>query len=215
MGIPAVRPEKEISYEEQRAEDYLKAYTTTGKPPEPCPQQPASAEERIRLGLPPLFQPYVEVPQGSSLGPNLALNDSTVQQRVQYTNLQSLPTMQVFTHTKVNEEGSTFMAQSIVFQDTFAHFSFEELRDHAYRSGKKIAPEAIRPGLSLSISQPQLSIKTQPTLNGQLELYQSISCTEPYAKHSFEELRLAYLRSGRSLTSDEILKHNAVLHLAV
>lgn len=50
----------EISSQEVRIEDYLKAYSTTGRPPLPCPQDPVDANQRVVMNLPPLFRPYSE-----------------------------------------------------------------------------------------------------------------------------------------------------------
>lgn len=47
-------------HQEIRIQDYLKAYTESGRPPVPVPQEPAGESERAALGLPPLFQPHVE-----------------------------------------------------------------------------------------------------------------------------------------------------------
>ena len=47
-------------HQEIRTQDYLKAYTATGRPPAPVPQEPVGETERAGLGLPPLFQPHVE-----------------------------------------------------------------------------------------------------------------------------------------------------------
>ncbi|KAF9261382.1 hypothetical protein L218DRAFT_870199 [Marasmius fiardii PR-910] len=45
------------SFEEARIDDYLKSYSATSRPPQPCPQVPKSQSERAALGLPPLFEP--------------------------------------------------------------------------------------------------------------------------------------------------------------
>ena len=43
--------------QEIRIDDYLKAYRSTGRPPQPCPQQPEDESQRTTLNLPPLFKP--------------------------------------------------------------------------------------------------------------------------------------------------------------
>ncbi len=43
-----------------RVDDYIQAYTTTGRPPQPVPQLPIGDKERSALGLPPLFKPTPE-----------------------------------------------------------------------------------------------------------------------------------------------------------
>jgi len=55
----------DFSVKEIRIQDYLTAYSTTSRPPIPVPQDPAGERERIALGLPPLFEPHVEVLSGS------------------------------------------------------------------------------------------------------------------------------------------------------
>ena len=47
--------------QEQRVEDYIKSFTATNMPPQPLPQEPTSDSARYTLGLPPLFQPHIEV----------------------------------------------------------------------------------------------------------------------------------------------------------
>ena len=46
-----------IRIQEIRIDDYLKAYQSTGRPPQPCPQQPEDESQRTSLSLPPLFKP--------------------------------------------------------------------------------------------------------------------------------------------------------------
>jgi hypothetical protein len=43
--------------QETRIDDYIKAYQSTGRPPQPCPQEPADESQRASLNLPPLFKP--------------------------------------------------------------------------------------------------------------------------------------------------------------
>lgn len=228
MGIPAVRGEKEESYEERRVADYLKAFQTTGRPPVPCPQQPVNPTERTALGLPPLFEPYVEQPAGPTLTP-VASTSTAVPSVIApasssgsnitatITNLNDVPQVQAFHPTPVRADtGETLTYQSIVVRPEFSHFSFEELRHQAYRTGKKTAPEAITASTSLaaapsnsitaSFAQPQPSTSTGESL-------QSITSTSAYAQHSFEELRIAYLKLGREANSEEIVRQNSVLKL--
>jgi len=112
MGVPATRPQPEISYEEQRTQDYIKAYQKTGKPPQPVPQHPADADQRLALGLPPLFEPYVD--QDTTTG-------------VVRKDLAGLPATQVFSPTKMDEGVGLGEVEfhSIVMQKEYCHFSFE------------------------------------------------------------------------------------------
>lgn len=82
-------------------DDYLKAYTATGKAPPPCPQHPISDAERASMSLPPLFQPYVPPP------PAGASTSSTVPAAVtkpSITNPAELPPGQNFVPLKVENE---------------------------------------------------------------------------------------------------------------
>ncbi|KAI0343588.1 hypothetical protein BDW22DRAFT_1356049 [Trametopsis cervina] len=190
---------------ELRVADYIKAYTTTGRPPAPCPPLPLHPADRIQAGLPPLFQPYVEVDgkpfTEDSLVLSLQLNSSTGPPPQDVT---ALPDVQIFSPTSdVNEAGQAVHLQSITTQSVYRGFSFEELRYQAYRLGKKIVPEAIpsTPVPTLLITPPSLSSSSGPTS----DQYQSITCAPPFDKHSFEELHLAYRRTGRAVTSEQII----------
>ena len=44
--------------QETRIDDYIKAYQSTGRPPQPCPQEPVDELQRTSLNLPPLFKPH-------------------------------------------------------------------------------------------------------------------------------------------------------------
>ncbi|EEB93388.1 hypothetical protein MPER_07960 [Moniliophthora perniciosa FA553] len=61
MCIPAVLQDGAggKSFEEVRIDDYIRSYSTTGRPPPPCPQEPKLPTERAARGLPPLFEPIV------------------------------------------------------------------------------------------------------------------------------------------------------------
>ncbi|KAG1716471.1 hypothetical protein ID866_675 [Astraeus odoratus] len=56
VGV-SLTPAPELSFEELRIQDYLKAYMSTRQPPAPCPQTPEDPAVRASLGLPPLFVP--------------------------------------------------------------------------------------------------------------------------------------------------------------
>ncbi|KIK58103.1 hypothetical protein GYMLUDRAFT_706839 [Collybiopsis luxurians FD-317 M1] len=180
------------SFEEVRIDDYLRAYQSTGRPPLPCPQDPLDAQERAARGLPPLFQPVLT----SSMPPATE---------------KDLPEWHQFTETKSPAVvGSTTMdrLQSITAAEPYAGFSFEQLRYHAYLSGR------IRPPADILVAEPTLSSIPTPTLqtNGILyggntnETLLSINSKPEFALHSFEELRLASMKAnGRDVTSQEIM----------
>jgi len=225
MGVPAVRGEKEQSYEECRVADYSKAYQTTGRPPLPCPQQPTNPTERVALGLPPLFEPYVEQPGAPNLTP-VASTSSTAPAvtaptpssgpsiTATVTDINDIPQVQVFQPTTIRGDTSEAgQYQSIVLRPEFAHFSFEELRFQAYRSGKKTAPEAVTANATAAPSNPVVGAAFLPSGPPSTEALQSITSTPAYAMHSFEELRIAYIKFGREASSDEIIRQNSTLRL--
>ncbi|KAI0683990.1 hypothetical protein BC835DRAFT_1294395 [Cytidiella melzeri] len=129
MNVPAGRGQTEQSFEELRIADYIKAYTTTGKPPQPCPPLPLHPTDRLRAGLPPLFQPYVEVGgQPSTEDPTvLSLHIiASTSTGPSPQDLNALPDVQIFAPASdVSESGQTVYVQSIVAQHTFSGFSFE------------------------------------------------------------------------------------------
>ncbi|THH15610.1 hypothetical protein EUX98_g9437 [Antrodiella citrinella] len=200
MGVPAVRPPLEISYEEQRIQDYLKAFQTTGRPPLPVPETPTDATQRLALGLPPLFEPYVEKPI------------------VNVVKLEDTPEAQVFRPMKMDEgagSSSQVVFQTIVMQKEFCYFSHEELRYHAYRTGRRNPPESITPELSLlpALPAPVTPLAPRPPLARTATT--SLLTINDSPEHSFEELRLAYILLGREATSDEIRQQNSVIRLTV
>ncbi|KAK7691946.1 hypothetical protein QCA50_005351 [Cerrena zonata] len=228
MGLMTKAGEPDLSYEEVRFKDYLHAYQTTGRGPQPCPQQPTDPHERKARGLPPLFEPHIEIiaTNGSNqpvvpiVPPVLPLFRSPSPVTV-VADPESLPETQIFQPTTGKPEpgSSPETFQSIVYQTLYSNFSFEELRCLAYRKGKKEAPEAITSQAlvvappALLISPPSLSTSQQLSLTSGNESFQAISCLPPYAKHSPEELRIAYIRAGRELTSEEIIAQNAILKM--
>ncbi|EMD32996.1 hypothetical protein CERSUDRAFT_87698 [Gelatoporia subvermispora B] len=202
MTISAHKREREESVEEIRVQDYLQAYTTTGRPPAPCPQLPAGARERAALGLPPLFEPFVTSPTTSSTPPFPPGSPAQQAQVNGHVPPQTnSPDVQVFVPLRVaGEQGQpAWYAQSLNFQPQYAAFSFEELRLQAYIKGLKgpISGQASTPA-------PSSTPAAQPAQTEEKIL--SICASPPFAQHSFEELRLAYLRAGRPMTSPEILR---------
>ncbi|KAI8971018.1 hypothetical protein BD414DRAFT_426771 [Trametes punicea] len=227
MNIPAVRPEKDESFEERRCLDYLRAYQATGRPPPPCPPVPTDPAQRAALGLPPLFEPLVEV---ESLTNGF---DATPAARTPAAEPNFRPNFlaQRFVPAKVQEYGSDAWFQSIVVQPGYAQFSFEELRLEAYKAGKKhadfppAAPQRrmwFRAACRVVLCAEPLLLYTASLLlpapsisQGSPESLQSINSMPPYDQHSFEELRLACMRAGRPLTSPEIVAQNHILRLTV
>ncbi|KAI0074873.1 hypothetical protein K474DRAFT_1773719 [Panus rudis PR-1116 ss-1] len=240
-GVPAVREETEVSYEEQRIRDYIHAYQTTGRPPLPVPQVPTNPQDRKALGLPPLFEPHIEVSTGplSSLSSNppslitpasstLVLSSSSSlsapASASAFVDPRQIPEVQKFATTRVNDGANgEFLGECISLHPMYRNFSHEELRVIAYGRGKRYAPEAISvpPANVAKITStlspaPTLLLPNNPGNQVPLaEIFQSINTIPKYFKHSFEELRLACMRAGRELTSDEIMQQNATLKLSV
>lgn len=183
--------------EEVRIQDYIHAYQTTGRPPQPCPQTPADPTQRAAIGLPPLFEPLIE---GNAQSPLKSTPPARAGSSSKITTIpttyDALPDVQVFVPSPdSSENGQAMHLQSITCQAQFSHFSFEELRSHAYRSGKLSAPEA-------TAATPSAVVPAM----GPNDKLCSISGQPPYDRHSLEELRLAYYRSHREMTSEEIIR---------
>ncbi|KAK0477042.1 hypothetical protein IW261DRAFT_302843 [Armillaria novae-zelandiae] len=208
------------SFEEVRVDDYLKAYSTTGKPPAPCPQIPTAPHERVTLGLPPLFEP----------------------QRLPKQKPAELPDFHVWEQTRVSDENF----QSIVAAPRYVGYSPEELRCQAYEKGNKVLPPSMASAFSFSSASPTstmpsmhstlppipstlLSIQGLPPIQSTLppiqntvphiqnalvpdtngEVFVSMTAQNTYSQHSFEELRVAYLLAGKEMTSAEIINASA------
>ncbi|KZP14644.1 hypothetical protein FIBSPDRAFT_102939 [Athelia psychrophila] len=127
MHICAHPENQARSPEEIRVEDYLKAYTSTGRAPPPVPQEPTEARVRVTLGLPLLFEPFVEPAEGES---------STAPLVNPTTDPKKLPRIQVF--QPVQSDGETY--QTIAAVPEYAFFSHEELRCYAYAAGVIMPP---------------------------------------------------------------------------
>lgn len=200
-------PEPEQSFEELRANDYVKAYTATGRPPAPVPDLPNTPNARHALGLPPIFSP-IPIESTPSISPAGIVTEKPI------TSPSDLPTIQVFQPTKIPIDGQF---QSITAQTTFSLFSYEELRLYAYLSGN-IMPPAPLPSEILSsdntstqVVHPFYANDSAATAFSRASMgpdapdaYMSITASLKFDKHSFEELRLAYLLAGKELTSIEI-----------
>ncbi|TFK22620.1 hypothetical protein FA15DRAFT_511233 [Coprinopsis marcescibilis] len=184
------------SFEEVRCDDYLKAYIATGRPPQPVPLEPASEVARAGLGYPPLFQPYRTGKSSTVLATSTASKITPT-----ITNLTDLPVIQEFKANKVDSESY----QSIVCHPEYSFFSPEELRYHAYFKGQKMAPPTLKMDPFVLSSTPSSIPATEvPAVADPRENMQSIACQPLFIDHSFEELRVAYMLSGKELNSAEI-----------
>ncbi|KAL1700774.1 hypothetical protein EV121DRAFT_213500 [Schizophyllum commune] len=210
MSINVVPGQPESSFEELRVQDYLKAYTTTGKPPPPVPEQPPDAPTRATLGLPPLF---LGVLIDESTG---AIEAPPAPQEV-YTDPAKLPPAQEFLVYEDTNERVKY--QSICCHPSYVKFSPEELRYYAYLRGHKEPPTPVKMSpfgvveASTSSSSSTSTSTSRPPISGyggtastssRDDQYQSINAKPEYEGHSFEELRYEYLKHGRELTSKEI-----------
>ncbi|KAF7790938.1 hypothetical protein EIP86_001897 [Pleurotus ostreatoroseus] len=148
VNVPAERPQHEQSFEELRIADYIRAYSTTGHPPQPCPREPFDKAQRERLGLPPHMEPHVEVdsipapPSECAAAALLVLNvEASTPTGPPPTDIAALPEVQTFKRTPdASEGGREVYLQSIACQHTFQNFSPEELRVRAYSMGKVYIP---------------------------------------------------------------------------
>lgn len=118
---------KLISRQEVRIQDYIHAYQTTGRPPQPCPQTPADPTQRAAIGLPPLFEPLIE---GNAQSPLKSTPPARAGSSSKITTIpttyDALPDVQVFVPSPdSSENGQAMHLQSITCQAQFSHFSFE------------------------------------------------------------------------------------------
>lgn len=194
-----------IRTQEIRIDDYLKAYHSTGRPPQPCPQQPEDESQRTSLNLPPLFKPRPirnsTLPTtSSSLLPFGTVNRTGNVQldlAARITNPAELPPGQEFRllsadgekyhciscmpeYTNFNQEVRFFYALEDILE-FWVLFLIKELRYYAYFAGN------IRPPASVVMDpfvQPvEDTPNTTPLIEDQL---QSISAQSQYDKHSHE-----------------------------
>ncbi|KAG6828302.1 hypothetical protein H0H92_008467 [Tricholoma furcatifolium] len=171
------------NFEELRVQDYLHAYTTTGRPPQPCPPLPADPAARIAAGLPPIFVPLSESDFVAIKHPN------------------ELPNAQEFSPTPTEQD--TASLQSISAMPAFQFFSHDELRIYAYMAGNILSP----PPIAMSPFTANVTAPAAPphtTAPGAEQLL-ALTTQPAYSAHSFEELRIAYLQSGREVSSAEII----------
>ncbi|KAI6029410.1 hypothetical protein BKA83DRAFT_680358 [Pisolithus microcarpus] len=171
IGVSLVRT-PDVSFEEQRLQDYIHAYMTTNRPPAPCPQTPTALVARTTMGLPPLFVPvavpathdnwlelrYHAYAAGNKVAPPPTLAAPSSRTSGFYAN--DSPATAYLT-TTINP-GSPDFFMSITAAPTHEKRSFEELRiEHLL--GRKGQPPSIKiydpsfgrhRGAALSVPQP-------------------------------------------------------------
>ncbi|KIJ15639.1 hypothetical protein PAXINDRAFT_180652 [Paxillus involutus ATCC 200175] len=113
-------PIPDRSFEEIRAQDYLQAYQTTGRPPLPVPQSPDTPKARANLGLPPLFVPVTIRLAAEHNGVTSSTSEAPI------TNPSHLPANQTFQPTKTAPDERHW---SISAQTLYSHFSHEQLTE--------------------------------------------------------------------------------------
>ncbi|PPQ68945.1 hypothetical protein CVT26_001816 [Gymnopilus dilepis] len=192
------------SFEEVRIQDYIQSYQTTGRPPQPVPQEPKDEAQRKAMNLPPLFQPYVDGKPTSAgaLGTASVVGGPGGLQplvKVAIMDPNSLPLGQEFRERTIQGE----KYQSISTMAAYENFSHEELRYYAYARGHRNAPvPVLMVPFSLGAKLPGANGATQPP-EDRLE---NISTQPGYDQHSPEEFRVAFLLFGRELTSAELMQ---------
>ncbi|KAJ8697788.1 hypothetical protein PTI98_004558 [Pleurotus ostreatus] len=196
-NIPWNHATVRASFEEVRVQDYLLSYSTTGRPPAPCPQEPKDEAARAAMGLPPLFKPY-RVERGSE---------------EEEENVSEAPHPQVL--TPVVNDGETYY--SLTMQKKYAKWSFEELRvqaclkgsGHLYipptTSATPTPPVCATPMAPLVRSQSAIgSVASPKPVIDPRERYENISTWPGYEEHSPEEHRISFMLSGKEMKSNEI-----------
>ncbi|KAK2464432.1 hypothetical protein APHAL10511_003580 [Amanita phalloides] len=185
------------SFEEARMTVYLRSYRLTGRPPPPCPVEPSVNAERAALGLPPRFSPWtvVQQPLFFPRPPALGANEDMVRYPP-----EQLPRIQVHASTRIGGE----VYENITCAPTYAWYSVEELRHFAYSQGLQ---HAVVPIPTPPIAQAPTTVSATPTLvfdDQEKETLEHISTHPSFLKHSPEELRLAFIRTGRELNSQQL-----------
>ncbi|KAF7433503.1 hypothetical protein PC9H_005459 [Pleurotus ostreatus] len=212
-NIPWNHATVRASFEEVRVQDYLLSYSTTGRPPAPCPQEPKDEAARAAMGLPPLFKPY-RVERGSE---------------EEEENVSEAPHPQVL--TPVVNDGETYY--SLTMQKKYAKWSFEVRLPVATHSPlRELEPELrvqaclkgsghlyIPPTTSATPTPPVCATPMAPLVRSQSaigsvaspkpvidprERYENISTWPGYEEHSPEEHRISFMLSGKEMKSNEI-----------
>ncbi|KAF8132048.1 hypothetical protein EV363DRAFT_142774 [Boletus edulis] len=225
VGVSAT-PIPDQSFEELRIRDYLRAYQTSGGPPQPCSQSPDTPNARATLSLAPLFVPTaIPVPVDS-------INGSS--SNAPATLSTDLPTNHEFRPNKSKINGESF--ESISAQSPYTFFSHEsfqradhvpqELRHYAYLAGNKMPPpvlpvttmngesretgtSTVYPFYAPDSRATAYNTSTPPT-GGTPDYLMTIVASPKFEKHSFEELRIAHLTAGKEVGSSEIPTRGAL-----
>jgi len=208
MSIVSAQGSESKSFEETRVNDYIQAYRSTGRPPQPCPQQPEDESQRKSLNLPPLFKPRPIRNSTLAASPTLLFPFGTVNRTGNSTDVQ-LNLAARFTNPAQLPPGQEFRLHSangeeyycISCMPEYTNFNQEELRYYAYLARN------IRPPASVVMHPFVQPVKDTPEAISLIEdQLQSISAQSQYEKHSHEELRVAFLLFGREMTSAELVQ---------
>lgn len=182
--------------QEVRIDDYLKAYTTTGRPPPPVPETPTGDNERIALGLPILFKPV-------STSSEPIFTSLVTPPKAKIVNPVDLPLGQEFKELVAEERYQTIscMPEYMGFAPEVRYAPFlrvlalntsgQELRYYAYLRGNVMSPIPIT---MHPFVQPPPSNATTTSSNTKLgdtsdtgkETLENISTKAAYIEHSPE-----------------------------
>ncbi|KAF9524734.1 hypothetical protein CPB83DRAFT_797510 [Crepidotus variabilis] len=215
MSIAVALGTPSKSFEEVRVEDYLRFYQTTGGHPPPVPQEPTDEFQRKTLNLPPLFKPQtnlvppttsstanpvVSATDGSGLGSTSTV--ATLFSKPKITNPTDIPLGQEFKMHIIASE----RYQCIVCMPEYEGFSTEELRYYAYMRGNINSPIPITMDPFVPLNKDSPAPTPVSNADGVSDENLQSQCALPdFARHSPEELRVAYLLYGREMTSAELL----------
>ncbi|CAK5266108.1 unnamed protein product [Mycena citricolor] len=225
--LPSVRSGKSILralFQEVRIADYLASYRATGRPPQPAPAYPTDAALRSSQGLPPLFVPApfpnsTSTPStsastsgapsifGISSAPSTSsaatIKDPTQLPQTQAFN-EMLPVNTQTSSSSLATEKELFT--SIVATPTYLFFSPEELRYYSYARRIREPPPGtpMFPFTVVPLASSGSHSAAGGVLDGTDKLV-SIVAQPDFAKHSPEELRIAFLKAGTELNSAQIL----------
>ncbi|KAG6899429.1 hypothetical protein C0993_010372 [Termitomyces sp. T159_Od127] len=200
--------ENSYVFQEIRIDDYIRAYTTTGRPPAALPADAAP------------FQPLPEPAAAPAAAPAAPTTRDPA----------ALPAAHKFTPTKIDSD--TF--HTLTAMPLYRFFSLEELRAYAYLRGNKHAPTPIdlipfvidpappappthtAPGAAgasgtadAQCTDQLLTISTQPQYSQhslEVRLAPAACVTKLETNPNPQELRVAYMRAGagRDVSSAEI-----------
>lgn len=201
-----------------RIEDYLKALSATGKPPAPCPAQPTAPASRAVLGLPPLFQPHSiedpptpttisEIPAAQVFTPSRIADETfySITANVKYDGfsfeVRHITVLYTVTRTDMGDRSSASRRTRKATRPPQgqSRWSPSSRRPSHPRSPPDAHPQATL-GRRSSVSPPRPRTPGTASRSACVRIYLVLR-----AHMSFlQELRVAYLRAGRELTSAEI-----------